>query len=38
MVEGCNAACFSTLTPVELIELGTELIQAGARAIRWEPS
>jgi hypothetical protein len=38
IVEGCNAAYFSTLTPVELIEPGTELVQAGARTIRWEPS
>jgi hypothetical protein len=38
IVEGCNAAYFSTLTPAELIELGTEVVQAGARAIRWEPS
>jgi len=37
-VEGCNTAYFSTLTPVELIELGTELVQAGAGAIKWEPS
>ena len=35
IVEGCNAAYFSTLTPVEL---ETELVQAGAKAIRWEPS
>jgi hypothetical protein len=38
IVEGCNGAYFSTLTPVELIELGTELVQAGAGAIKWEPS
>jgi hypothetical protein len=38
IVEDCNAAYCRTLTPVELIELGTELVQAGARAIRWEPS
>ena len=37
-MEGCNAAYRRTLTPVELIELGTELVQAGAKAIRWEPS
>jgi hypothetical protein len=34
IVEGCNAAYCRTLTPVELIEL----VQAGARAIRWESS
>ena len=34
IVEGCNAAYFSTLTPVELIELGTELVVAGTGAIR----
>jgi len=38
IVEGCNAAYCRTLTPVELIELGTELVRAGAEAIRWEPS
>jgi hypothetical protein len=38
IVEGCNAAYFSTLTPVELIELGTELIKAGTDAVRAGPS
>jgi hypothetical protein len=32
-VEGCSAACFSTLTAKGMIELGTELIVAGTAAI-----
>jgi hypothetical protein len=38
IVEGCSDAYFTKLSPVELIELGTELIKAGAEAIRTDPS
>jgi hypothetical protein len=38
IAEGSNAAYFATLSPIELIELGTELIQAGTKAIRTHPS
>jgi hypothetical protein len=38
IAEGSNAAYFATLSPVELIELGTELVQAGTKAIRANPS
>jgi hypothetical protein len=34
IVEACNSAYFTKLTPIELIELGTELVRAGNRAIR----
>jgi hypothetical protein len=34
IAEGSNAAYFATLSPIELIELGTELIQAGAKALK----
>ena len=34
IVEGCNSAYFTEITPIELIELGTELVRAGNRAIR----
>jgi hypothetical protein len=34
IVEGCNDACFSILSPIELIELGYELIQAGTKAYK----
>jgi len=34
IVEGCNSAYFTKITPIELIELGTELVRAGNRAIR----
>jgi hypothetical protein len=34
IVEGCNSAYFTRLTPVELIALGTELIVAGNGALR----
>lgn len=32
IVEGMNSAYFTTLTPQELVELGTELVVAGQRA------
>ena len=32
VVEGMNSAYFTTLTPQELVELGTELVVAGQRA------
>ena len=34
IVEGCNSAYFTKIIPIELIELGTELVRAGNRAIR----
>jgi hypothetical protein len=34
VVEGCNSAYFTRLTPVELIALGTELIVAGTGSLR----
>lgn len=34
IVEGCNDAYFSVLSPIELIELGYELIQAGTKAYK----
>jgi hypothetical protein len=34
VVDGCNSAYFTTVTPIELIELGTELVRAGNKAIR----
>jgi hypothetical protein len=34
VVDACNDAYFRKLSPVELIELGIELIQAGAEAIK----
>ena len=34
ILEGCNSAYFTKITPIELIELGTELVRAGNRAIR----
>jgi hypothetical protein len=34
IVEGCSDARFTKLSPVELISLGTELIIAGAGAIK----
>jgi hypothetical protein len=33
-VGGCNSAYFTRLSPTELIELGTELIQAGTQGIK----
>ena len=32
VVEGMSSANFTTLTPQELVELGTELVVAGQRA------
>ena len=34
VVDGYNSAYFTTVTPIELIELGTELVRAGNKAIR----
>ena len=34
IVEGCNSAYFTKIIPIELIELGTELVRVGNRAIR----
>jgi hypothetical protein len=34
IVEGCSDAYFTKLSPVEMISLGTELIIAGAGAVR----
>jgi hypothetical protein len=34
IVEGCNDAVSSVLSPIELIELGYELIQAGTKAYK----
>jgi hypothetical protein len=34
IVEGCSDAYFTTLSPIELIELGYELIQAGTKAYK----
>jgi hypothetical protein len=33
-VEGCSDAYFTKLSPTDLIELGSELIQAGTEAIK----
>ena len=32
VVEGMNSAYFTTLTPQELVDLGTELVVAGTQA------
>jgi hypothetical protein len=32
VVEGMNSAYFTTLTPQELVDLGTELVAAGTKA------
>jgi hypothetical protein len=34
VVEGCSDAHFTKLSPTDLIELGTELIQAGNAVIK----
>ena len=36
VVEGMNSAYFSNLSPVDLIELGAELVLAGNEAIKKE--